>query len=190
MSSKYCWVVFRCAYSLPFSSTHLIPRVRSSRHRRQRGSRRRRGRYCSLSILASGPEKKHFHLQRLLHDHDALRLSLNPPSTYLRPSYTAPPPRPNPPIRVPTPPPPGFLSTNQWQWIQHFHAAMVAVEIETCSRCRECYFAMDPKRTVCHSCYLRDRRGYCWLWLHSSQCSQFHCGQELHSRRSSEAWRL
>jgi hypothetical protein len=34
---------------------------------------------------------------------------------------------------------------------------MAAVEMETCGRCREHWFTMDLKDTVCHSCYLRDK---------------------------------
>jgi hypothetical protein len=31
--------------------------------------------------------------------------------------------------------------------------------METCSRYRESWFAIDLRDTVCHSCYLRDKRG-------------------------------
>ena len=31
--------------------------------------------------------------------------------------------------------------------------------METCSRCRESWFAMDLRETVCHRCFLRDKRG-------------------------------
>jgi hypothetical protein len=36
---------------------------------------------------------------------------------------------------------------------------MEAVEMDTCSRCKESWFAMDLRDTVCHTCYLRDKRG-------------------------------
>jgi hypothetical protein len=65
-----------------------------------------------------------------------------------------------PSIRVPTPPPPpppGFLRTEQWRWVQSFHRAMDAVRMQTCIRCKERWFAMDLKDTVCHTCYLRDK---------------------------------
>jgi hypothetical protein len=31
--------------------------------------------------------------------------------------------------------------------------------METCSCCKESWFAMDLRDTVCHSCYLRDKHG-------------------------------
>jgi len=34
---------------------------------------------------------------------------------------------------------------------------MGAVEMETCTRCKEHWLAMDLKDTVCHRCYLRDK---------------------------------
>lgn len=34
---------------------------------------------------------------------------------------------------------------------------MDAVEMETCTRCKEHWLAMDLKDTVCHRCYLRDK---------------------------------
>jgi hypothetical protein len=97
----------------------------------------------------------------------------NPPSilpnlleSCLDPRPTPPPPtqlsHPQSPIRVPTPlpaqPEPGYLPSDQWQWIQGFHKAMAAVEMETCSRCKERWFSMDLKDNVCHSCFLRDKR--------------------------------
>jgi hypothetical protein len=36
---------------------------------------------------------------------------------------------------------------------------MAVVEMETCSRCKEHWFSIDLKDTVCHSCYLRDKGG-------------------------------
>lgn len=65
-----------------------------------------------------------------------------------------------PPVSVPAPPPPpapGFVPHEQWQWIRGFHEELAAVEMETCSRCRERWFEMDLKDAVCHSCYLRDK---------------------------------
>lgn len=75
------------------------------------------------------------------------------------PPILAPPPQPDPPIRIPTPPPPGFLPPDQWRWVQNVHQEMAAIKMEACSRCKEFWFAMDLKDTVCHSCYLRDKRG-------------------------------
>jgi hypothetical protein len=75
--------------------------------------------------------------------------------------YNPPLPRPEPSLLyVPTSPPPpapGFLPDDQWQWIQIFHKAIAAVDMETCSHCREHWFSMDLKDAVCHSCYLRDK---------------------------------
>ncbi|KAH9205598.1 hypothetical protein DL95DRAFT_397502, partial [Leptodontidium sp. 2 PMI_412] len=36
---------------------------------------------------------------------------------------------------------------------------MEEVKMETCSRCKESWFAMDLRETVCHRCFLRDKRG-------------------------------
>ncbi len=36
---------------------------------------------------------------------------------------------------------------------------MTAVEMETCSRCREHWFAMNLKDAICYKCYLRDKSG-------------------------------
>src|ERR1700733_5094287 len=47
----------------------------------------------------------------------------------------------------------GFLPTEQWGYIQSFNAAMDQVKMETCSRCKERWFAMDLKGDVCHACY-------------------------------------
>jgi hypothetical protein len=38
----------------------------------------------------------------------------------------------------------GFFPPEQWEYIQSFHATMNQVEMETCSRCKERWFAMDP----------------------------------------------
>ncbi|KFZ15361.1 hypothetical protein V501_02746 [Pseudogymnoascus sp. VKM F-4519 (FW-2642)] len=53
----------------------------------------------------------------------------------------------------------GFLPTEQWGYIQRFNAAMGQVKMETCSRCKERWFAMDLKGGVCHACFLRDKGG-------------------------------
>jgi hypothetical protein len=34
---------------------------------------------------------------------------------------------------------------------------MNQVEIETCSRCKERWFAIDLKNRVCYACFLRDK---------------------------------
>jgi hypothetical protein len=57
----------------------------------------------------------------------------------------------------PAQPEPGFLPAEQWGWIQSFHKAMAAVEMETCSRCQERWFEMDLKHNVCHRCFNRDK---------------------------------
>ncbi|EXU94546.1 hypothetical protein X797_012383 [Metarhizium robertsii] len=38
-----------------------------------------------------------------------------------------------------------------------FNAAMGQVKMETCTRCKERWFAMDLKDGVCHACFLRDK---------------------------------
>ncbi|KIE03504.1 ATP-dependent DNA helicase PIF1, partial [Metarhizium majus ARSEF 297] len=58
----------------------------------------------------------------------------------------------------PTPPrDTGFLPTEQWGYIQSFNAAMGQIKMETCTRCKERWFAMDLKDGVCHACFLRDK---------------------------------
>jgi hypothetical protein len=52
----------------------------------------------------------------------------------------------------------GFIPDNQWRLIQDFNTAMDTVEMELCSRCQEQWFGMNLKDTVCHKCYLRDRK--------------------------------
>jgi uncharacterized cysteine cluster protein YcgN (CxxCxxCC family) len=51
----------------------------------------------------------------------------------------------------------GFLPTEQRGYIQSFNAAMDQVKMETCSRCKERWFAMDLKGDVCDACFLRDK---------------------------------
>ena len=60
-------------------------------------------------------------------------------------------------LQQPAQPEPGFLPAEQWGWIQGFHKAMAAVEMETCSRCQERWFEMDLKHNVCHRCFNRDK---------------------------------
>src|SRR5271163_1143621 len=62
-----------------------------------------------------------------------------PPVLSTLPRPEPPPPRPAQPAQ----PEPGFLPAEQWEWIQGFHTAMAAVEMETCSRCLERWFEMD-----------------------------------------------
>jgi hypothetical protein len=65
--------------------------------------------------------------------------------------------RPQPPLPA-QPQTAGFLPSEQWGYIQSFHAAMNQVEMETCGRCKERWFTMDLKAQVCHACFLRDKR--------------------------------
>src|ERR1700712_69790 len=66
------------------------------------------------------------------------------------------------------PPVAGFLPAEQWEYLQRFHTAMEEVKMETCSRCKESWFAMDLRETVCHRCFLRDNRGQT-PWLMSEE---------------------
>ena len=82
------------------------------------------------------------------------------PAAPLQPE-THPLPPPLPESRPQTPPPirdTGFVPDNQWQLIQDFNTTMDMVEMELCSRCQERWFSMNLKDTVCHKCYLRDRK--------------------------------
>jgi ssDNA-binding Zn-finger/Zn-ribbon topoisomerase 1 len=51
----------------------------------------------------------------------------------------------------------GFLSAEQWGWIQSFNTKIAEVKMETCKRCKECWFLMDLKDNVCHDCFRRDK---------------------------------
>src|SRR5271168_4982274 len=76
-----------------------------------------------------------------------------PPVLSTLPRPEPPPPRPAQPAQ----PEPGFLPAEQWEWIQGFHTAMAAVEMETCSRCLERWFEMDLRHNVCRRCSNRDK---------------------------------
>src|SRR6195952_155722 len=75
--------------------------------------------------------------------------------------------RPQPELPI-QPPVAGFLPAEQWEYLQRFHTAMEEVKMETCSRCKESWFAMDLRGTVCHRCFLRDKRGQT-PWLMSEE---------------------
>src|ERR1700712_3254364 len=75
--------------------------------------------------------------------------------------------RPHPELPI-QPPVAGFLPAEQWEYLQRFHTAMEEVKMETCSRCKESWFAMDLRETVCHRCFLRDKRGQT-PWLMSEE---------------------
>jgi hypothetical protein len=73
-----------------------------------------------------------------------------------------PPPPPVPEITIEQPPQqpatePGFISAEQWQYIQNFHETMNAIEIETCSRCNKRWFEMHLRAGLCRRCSLRDK---------------------------------
>src|SRR6195952_3364640 len=75
--------------------------------------------------------------------------------------------RPQPELPI-QPPVAGFLPAEQWEYLQRFHTAMEEVKMETCSRCKESWFSMDLRETVCHRCFLRDKRGQT-PWLMSEE---------------------
>jgi hypothetical protein len=65
------------------------------------------------------------------------------------------------PAQAPQPPPipseNGFLSAEQWGWIQRFNKKMAEIKMETCTRCKETWFLMDLKDNVCHDCVRKDK---------------------------------
>ena len=179
MDSKYCaWCVQKLLLSLflkdpsnPASkllSTCASCRVKAAAKRKREDSHPRDPRVPAKNRRAAPPVAT------------LARPELPPRAEPIPPPPTALPPRPEPSPRVPTrspprppprpeesrpvcppvlppPPTPGFLPADQWQWIQSFHKAMAAVEMETCSRCKERWFTMDLKDEICHRCFNRDR---------------------------------
>jgi hypothetical protein len=73
------------------------------------------------------------------------------------PSVSEPRPIPQPPPPPPTQPENGFLSVEQWRWVQSFNNKMADIKMETCTRCKECWFSMGLKDNICQDCFRRDK---------------------------------
>ena len=153
MASKYCG---RCPHKLLLSCFLQDPSNPSSRVLSLCAS-------CRVKVAAATRKRKALQpldpIRRPAPPAEPQPCPIPPP---LRPGPGPPPPlRPEPALHVPPPPPPpptpGFLPAEQWGWIQNFHKAMAAVEMETCSRCQERWFEMDLKHNVCHRCFNRDK---------------------------------
>lgn len=69
------------------------------------------------------------------------------------PSVSEPRPIPQPPQLPLTQPENGFLSAEQWRWVQNFNKKMADIKMETCTRCKECWFSMGLKDNICQDCF-------------------------------------
>ncbi len=167
ISSKYC---AQCIRKLPIASflQHATARPDSKVFVTciscRKKARKRRAARSTSEPHPSESRPKRGALQPLNPNRRSEATSVQPP---LDPPLDHPAPEPPPvprvnappisPRRSEPPPVPGFLSAQQWEYIQRFNMAMQAVKMETFLRCKERWFAMDLKGDTCHACFLRDK---------------------------------